>query len=130
MSQAKLEEGLRRELHKRGWLNIATSVEAVTRAYPAVTIITNTIEPIHVGASHYNYTIEISVLGPSATPNDKEATSTQHKTLHDKLGKDIAVIGTVANCFTIVNCAPTPSAVVEENANAWWSSGYKLDVIG
>lgn len=129
MGSRAIETELIKRLKANKNYTIRRSIDARSKTIPFVLVSTTNIEPLHQGSSLQIYTMEVSLMGPEATPDDENNTAEVHSIMHRELGE--AINGTLendilANRWTLSNCVETPPTVVVVNESEYWQSGYEL----
>ena len=129
MSARDVETELIKRLKARKDYTIRQTIDARSKTIPFVFVNTSAVEPLHPQSTLQVYTIEVSLFGPRAYPDDENNTAEVHAIMHKELGE--AINGSLENDilagrWTLSNCVETIPTIAQINNSEFWQSGYEL----
>ena len=129
MSARAVETELANRLKRKKEYTVRRSIDARSKVIPFILVNTSSIDPLHPGSSLQIYTIEVSLFGPQASPDDENNGAEVHTLMHKELGEAINGIlenDILAGRWTLSNCVETIPTIAQINDNEYWQSGYEL----
>lgn len=132
MESRDVEQSLARALKKQGCKEVFLSIEATPKAFPAIIITTSNTQPIHPNAVISEFTVQVTIIGPSASQDDEDKESAQHINLNRRLAEklDKAMPNKILDeMWNLANCVELPPTIEEHNQREYWVSGYTLTLV-
>lgn len=121
-----------RGLKRQGIRDVYLSIEADTKAFPAIVITTTETEPLHPNAVVSKYTVEVAIIGPAASQDDKDSETSQHVNLNRNLARKLSNLmpnKTLDDRWNLFNCVEIEPGITTNNEKQYWMSGYTLSFI-